>query len=70
MCPADKYIIQTYNCMKELFQYIGYIQAQPLQRVGKSCVPQMSKYTSRLFFFFTGLFSFVPRLPTITKDLG
>lgn len=46
MCPADKYIIQTYNYVNELFQYIGYIQ--PLQRAEKSRGPQMSnrnKYT-------------------------
>lgn len=68
MCPVDKYIIQTYNYVNELFQYIGYIQAQPLQRVEKSSVPQISKYTSKLFliFFLIGLFSFVPRLHAVT----
>lgn len=68
MCSADKYIIQTYNYVNELFQYIGNIQ--PLQRVEKSRVPQMSKSTPRLCFFSWLVFICAKIIQSHTEDLG
>lgn len=68
MCPAGKYIIQTYNYMNKLSQRTGYTRAQLLQRVEIPLVSQRSKYAPRHFYRF--VFIYAKTKHHHGKDLG